>query len=159
MKREEKALAERVLQHLFVGRRICGIHFHTGPILLVDKPSTAAEMRDCFLSIDSAWTLLEKLPASLPELVVENYELGHARRRTSELIAAVGQVAWNTIMDVHLAETVPHLLVSFDNGKVLYINGHHDKFESWNVSAGDFTVVATPGDGVAVWCPDQFRVR
>lgn len=34
-------------------------------------------------------------------------------------------------LDVRLGDTAPHLFITFDTGMLLFVNGHHDKYECW----------------------------
>ncbi len=155
MQKEDKDIAESILRHLCIGRRICGINFYTVPVLLIDAidgPSFEATIQ---LTIEAEWRVFDELPLQLP--IVDSP--GHIvdKRRTSELICAIGKLGWYTIIGVQLGENSPHLVLKFENGQFLYINGHHDQYESWNILAGEYQVVATPGDGIAIWHPEGFR--
>lgn len=60
-------------------------------------------------------------------------------------------------MDIRLGDTSPHLIITLESGKVLFVKGHHPKYECWQLRADEeWLIVAVPGDGIAVWCPDDF---
>lgn len=66
------------------------------------------------------------------------------------------------IVDIKLGEQTPHLYFFFDSGEVLFINGHHQEFESWQVEVHNntnledvFEVVACPGDNLVTWVPED----
>lgn len=153
MNQEEKVLAEAVLRHLCVGLRICGANFYPGPVLVINDGSLPNK-EDIYLTVESEWRIFDEVPAVLP--IIQYANDIPDRKRISELISAVGYLTWHKIIDVKLGDSVPHLLLKFDNGQTLYVNGHHDKYESWNIHADKFTVVAIPGDGVAIWHPEGF---
>lgn len=64
---------------------------------------------------------------------------------------------------MHLGETEPHLIISFESGRTFFLNGHHNKYESWELGVWfpekdeDFLVVACPGDNLSIWAPDNFK--
>lgn len=157
MKKEDKTLAEAILKHLCVGRRICGINFYTTPVLLIDVAAGPQSEMNAYLTIEAEWRVFDELPLQLPIIEFPGHIVD--KQRTSELICAIGQLGWHRIMDVQLGESSPHLVLKFENGLFLYINGHHDLYESWNISAGEYQVVATPGDGLAIWHPQGFFAR
>ena len=157
MKTEDKVLAEAILRHLCIGCRICGITFYAVPILLIDVVDEPQPSTDIQLTIEGEWYVFDEFPVQLP--VFEPSDRVVDKRRTAELICAIGELGWHHIIDVRLGESSPHLILTFDNEQILYINGHHDRFESWNISAGEFMVVATPGDKVAIWCPEDFLTK
>jgi hypothetical protein len=154
MKPDDKKLAESILRYLCVGRRVCGVNFYNVPILVIDTTEIRGSEFDTYLTIECEWRVFEEVPAELPIILFPGDIVN--RQRTAELICAIGKLGWNSIVDVQLGDPVPHLLIKFENGQTLFLNGHHDKYESWNLSAGEFLVVATPGDEIAIWHPQDF---
>ncbi len=152
MNREEKQLAEAILRYICVGHRISGINFIATPYLIIYESRLPKE--EVSISVESEWRIYDEVPASLPVIQFPNDIVDETR--TSELIRAISYLAWNKITEIRLGEEIPHLLITFDNGKTLYINGHNDRFESWDFYAGEFQVVATPGDNVAILHPENF---
>ena len=67
--------------------------------------------------------------------------------------------AKNAIVDAQLGVESPHLILTFDDGRILFINGHHDQYESWQLYAGQgkLLIVAVPGDELAMWLPEDYR--
>lgn len=70
------------------------------------------------------------------------------------------ELGMKKIVEVNLGDTSPHLLLTFDTGEVLFINGHHDTYECWQVGVSNtendeevWEVVACPGDSLAIWVP------
>lgn len=67
------------------------------------------------------------------------------------------------IVDIQLGDVSPHLIITLESGKILFINGHHPNYESWQLGDGgdydgdDWLFVAVPGDEIAVWFPDSFK--
>jgi len=66
-----------------------------------------------------------------------------------------------TVAEVEVCYPVPHLLVTFDDNSILYVNGHNDKYEPWQAGQSHskdetWLVVACPGDAIAIWAPEHF---
>jgi hypothetical protein len=62
------------------------------------------------------------------------------------------------IADVGLAADAADLVLTFADGRVFFLNGRHERYETWQLgiafSPGIGTlVVACPGNEVAVWSP------
>jgi hypothetical protein len=155
MTQDDKVLAEAILEHLCVGRRICGAYFYAVPILVIDVADYVGPEEEAKLTIETEWKIVDKVPAELPVMQFTGSVV--PRQRTSELISEVGYLGWHRIVHVQLGDCIPHLLLTFENGRTLLINGHHDLYECWNISRAEFLVVCTPGDGLAIWHPDGFR--
>ena len=159
MNPDHKHLAETVLQHVCVGRRIGGMTSDFPPILLLDgrgSPAAYAPIdADVVLTIEHHWSVTgepgEAPPASDPPTT--------SAPASGPFALALCELREHPIVNVTLGETAPHLTLHFDNGQRLVINGHNDRFESWQLSAGMYMVVAVPGDAVAVWTADDFDPR
>lgn len=137
--------------------------FYAVPMLAIDTDDEHMGEWKVNVEVGGAWKLLDQIPGNLPTLEDEDGQDETTRRqRISELIATVGALCWHPIVDARLGDEVPHLLLTFSNGQTLYINGHNDRYESWNISAGQvvagkgFLVVAGPQHGLAIWKPDSF---
>lgn len=66
-----------------------------------------------------------------------------------------------TVVGVEVCDPVPHLLLTFDNGSILYVNGHDEQYEprqaGQSISESEtWLVVACPGDLLAIWAPEGF---
>ncbi len=114
------------------------------------------------VEIDDGWRVLDEVPSDLQAIEYEHDSDDAVwQKRITELVAAVGYLGWHEIVDVRIGEEAPHLLLTFSNGQTLYINGHDDRYESWNIAAGSvavgnhFLVVAGPADELAIWCPEE----
>ena len=63
----------------------------------------------------------------------------------------------NILNLIKLGETSPHLHIIFNSGKILFINGYHEKYECWQAGDGhgftgdEWLVVAVPQNGIATW--------
>ena len=136
MKPRDKALAESILRYLCIGRRICGINFYAVPILVIDTVEAARSKVDAYLTVEGEWNILQEVPSDF-QTIHFSHDITD-QKRTSELICAIGKLGWYSIIDIQLGDSVPHLLIKFENGQTLFLNGHHDQYESWNMSAGEF---------------------
>ena len=163
MNASDRRGAEAVLRHLLVGRFVCGIQFyHAQPSLLVDDTDDEAAPVDgevrLLIGVGTRWHLFDARPEALP---ASEEELGEWS--LAELARIAGLLQPHRIVSASLAETVPHLLVGFESGHTLFVNGHHEQYEMWEVGATTgpdaFLVVACPDDEVAVWAPSGFPTR
>jgi hypothetical protein len=73
-------------------------------------------------------------------------------------VAALARLAGQRIVEVVLGDRSPHLMLSFESDMVLFVNGHHDAFECWNLSTDlpaphKWLIVTTSGDGIALFPP------
>lgn len=106
------------------------------------------------LSVESHWTVFPSTPDSFPtcEEDVLPFSL-------EEGVGALVRLARQDITSAVLGEQDPHLISTLDSGNVLFFNGYHDKYESWNVSTigaseqGEWLIVAVPESAVAIFSP------
>ncbi len=161
MNPEDKPLAEAILRHLCIGRRICGVLIYATPTLTIDTDDEDSMERPASLRISAVSRVLEEIPPNLPELDFQEARGEDWRQPVSELLAAVAYLGWHKITAVRIGDNVPHLLLTFSNGQTLYINGH-DRYECWEISDGstvaerEFWVVGGAGDVLQIWCPEEF---
>ncbi len=139
MNRQEKEEAEKVLRHLMVGNEIIGLTFLL-PVMLNGSWKNPTE--DIYLHCESN---LEELAGRYVD------SINFSERNRSREIELICSVKDDKIADVYLAEQVPHLVIHFESGKALIINGHDEMYETWQVNSGDVCIVACPGDEIAVW--------
>ena len=158
MDRSDKQLAEMVLRRLCADGQIDGIRF--GPVLQilishVNQPDHAPINGQVYLNLGSGWRVFESRPASFPDGEDELPELSNL-----EQIQAIIDLRERTVAKVELAESEPHLILTLDDGSVLFVNGKHDTYECWQMGvafSGDmWQVIACPGGGVAIWAPNSF---
>ena len=158
MDRRDKQLAEKVLGRLCVDGQIDGIRF--GPVLQIlithiNQPNHAPIKGQVYLNLGSGWKVFDSRPANFPDGEDELPELSNV-----EQIQAIINVRERTIAKVELAESEPHLILTLDDGRVLFVNGKHDAYECWNIgvafSSDMWQVIACPGGDVAIWAPNNF---
>jgi len=157
---EDKKLAEAVMRRLCQGAQIDGIRF--GPILqllITDHGSGKAPIRgQLYLNLASTWTVFDLAPASFPDKEEDLPE-----PPVEQQLKTLCDLRERVITEIKLGEDQPHLILSLDDGRILFVNGRHHMYECWQlgVALGDlrefYMVVALPGSGgVIVWAPENF---
>ena len=155
---ERRAEVEAILQYLLARQRFCRVHFYGPPILYLwgPKPSDVGTWfnDEANIHVESRWQLFNTIPSTWPQLGEDLPD-----QPMEELVSLACRLRNNEIVRVQLGEEAPHLIITFDNGQVLFVNGHHERYESWEVNAGQgqLQIVAVPGDGLAMWLPEDFR--
>lgn len=145
--------AETVLRRVCVGTRIDGVRFGPVPQFLIaghatSKPTTGGQV---YLNLGSSWRLYASRPVAFPrgEDTIEGLSDDDAFRQLCELREAV-------IENVELAADAPDLVLTFEGGRVFFVNGRHEQYETWQFGVAfpqaiGVLVVACPGNEVAVW--------
>lgn len=159
MDEKDKHLAEAVLRRLCEGAQIDGIRF--GPVLQILITDHASEKElikgQIYLNLGSSWRVFDRLPPSLPNGEEELPELPQ-----EEQIQAICRIRERVIVGVELGEMEPHLILTLDDGRVVFVNGKHEMYECWQIGVTrsgteePWLVVACPGGDVAVWAPQSF---
>ena len=158
MDTRDKQLAEAVLRRLCKEAHIDGIRF--GPILQIlishvnrvgDDPING----QVYLNLGSSWKVFDSRPASLP-----NGEEELPQATAEEQIQAICDLRECAIINAEICEKEPHLILTLEDGRVLFVNGKHDLYECWDMgvafSVDKWQVIACPGDDVAIWAPKSF---
>ncbi|UTT42807.1 DUF6188 family protein [Exiguobacterium aurantiacum] len=143
MTRTEHLEATRILHHLFNASSFVGIDFGSGPNhhLLYFK----RDDNESWLSIEGPWYVHSSGPS-----FNEDEQLQHLVGLRRERVCSI-----------RLSEDNPHLELSFESGAVLFVNGYHEQYESWQ--AGDarplggehFLLVAMPQGDLAVFAEED----
>jgi hypothetical protein len=158
MKPEDKQLTEKVLNPLCQDGQISGIGF--GPILqlLISIEDSKRNLHgQIYLNLGSKWTVFNKSSASLPQ-----NENDFAETTVEEDLQCLCQIREAKISRIELGNNSPHLLIHFTDGRILYVNGHHEMYECWdlglcfNKAKETWCIVASPEDRVTVFAPDKF---
>jgi hypothetical protein len=147
--------ATRILRHLMVGEQPSGLRFGTTQILFQCSPGKP--VGEPYVNLTSAWCVFPSRPVLLP--ATESEVQGPAT--DEDEYDCIISLRHKTVADVEVCYPVPHLLITFDDGCVLYVNGHNDQYEPWQAGqsfSGDahWLVVACPGDRIAIWAPEDF---
>jgi len=155
MKKRDKNLAEEVLRFICVGAQIDGVRFGIGFAVLfnhLNDPSPIS-YEAIYLTIETNFVVLPTLPLSLPHF---------AQSTLNERLSALASLQGQRIVDVRLGETSPHLLITFDSGRILFVNGHQLEYECWQLGLTEavnnemWLIVAMGNDNIAIWAPDRF---
>ena len=155
MQQDEKSLAELILQRLCKNAEINGIRF--GPvlqILLASEHSQKFPIKgQVYLNLSSRWKLFDFHPAKFPEL--EDLP----EMTNEEEIQTICSIKECVIEKFELGNDSPHLILTLDDKRIIFVNGKDDQYESWNlgIAFGDieqsWQVIACPGDKVAIFLP------
>ncbi|WP_433774113.1 hypothetical protein [Bacillus wiedmannii] len=156
MNKENYNYAEKVLKHLFVGAQIDRIQFDitsdTIKIHFINFEIPVDYDNQLYVNIESKWSLFNSPPARYPsnEDEFDDYSEEDYKR--------IYEMRRQKVIDIKLDKESPHLLITFENNKTMFVNGFHDCFECWQagVQRDDWLVVAAPGNAIATWAPDDF---
>ncbi|TYR77058.1 hypothetical protein FZC79_05010 [Rossellomorea vietnamensis] len=155
MKKENRDMALKTLNYLCNGSQIEGVIFHGLRVLLSENENNSHRIDgQISINIESGIKVFQSMPETDPESnEIPNLDWVESAKILCEL-------RLKKIVDVKLGQETPHLYLILQSGEVLFINGHHDKFESWQVEVQNntlenevFLVAACPGDDLAVWVP------
>jgi hypothetical protein len=131
-----------ILRDLFMDAQIVGVHWIPAAFTILVtrfepvRDTIPLDRRYGFLelTIETRWSVFparqERYPESEDEL--PDPPLGE---RVSMLACLDGQ----KIVDVELGQRYPHLILTFDTGAVLFLNGYHPKFECWHLNTRSTT--------------------
>lgn len=144
MEPDDHELAEAVVKHVLVGRSIVGMYFGASNIWFGREGSG----EDASLRVENRWRVGPG--SNVPELDLRSHQ------DWRELARAAVELAGQRIIDTRVGREVPNLTLHFDEGRSLFISGANVQYESWELSFGEFMVVATPNCGIAVWTPNNW---
>ena len=147
-----KALADKVLGQVLVGKTVVGMYFRN-PILwfatVVDRVIQGDEV---YLSIENDWACVPTTDlASYGDLALMHHTEWQALSSTALKLADSRAIK----AEVDLSRS--HRVIEFDDGHSFVALGDDMMYESWDLRAGDFQIVATPGTDLAIWHPDDFH--
>jgi hypothetical protein len=157
MDQEARNIAIQALQFLLLDSKLEGVRFRgTGFTLLFDP--VRVEAGEIFLYLDSDWAIL-------PEPLESEHTIAFTSQKetSAEQLAQLYSLNNKPITQVSVGTEIPHLIIQFENTQVFVVNGHDEQYESWEIGTAlkeetaDFTIVAIPGDRIAVWTPKDFR--
>ena len=158
MDAKDKQLAEAVLRRLCENSQIGGIRF--GPVLQILISHTNRKQDEpihgqVYLNLGSRWQVFDSRPLSFPS---NEGELAEAS--PEQQIETLCGLKERTIVKAELGEDEPHLVLTLNDGRVLFINGKHASYECWDIGVAFaeemWKVVACPGGDLAIWAPQTF---
>lgn len=153
MNPEDKKAALNVLNFLCKGATIEGLNFYGLKLLLSETETNSEKINgQVYLNIESDFCLYQTMPKEIPH----HNEL--PKLDLLESAKLLCELRFKKITEISLHDERPHLFFTFESGEVLFIWGHHQKYESWQVGCmydelddKTWLVVACPGDQLAVW--------
>ncbi|MBU8753791.1 hypothetical protein [Priestia megaterium] len=158
MKIEDQKFAERVLKHLLIGSQIDGLKFgiNSSTTLLYFTNYNRKDDGDFVLNIETNWTVYPEACDTYPSSEGEvpfNIEEQHFKH--------IWDIRRQKVVNVQLDTVSPHLIISLESGRVLFVNGYDPTYECWQLGdpfgGVDWLLVATPGGDIAIWCPSEFE--
>ena len=150
-KQSQKDIAESILSPLLVGASINGLRF--GMLQLIFEPALSVPSEP-YINLASAWRLYAARPDSFPENESELPSLSQEQ----EIFCAVS-LRHKVVASVEVMEPWPHLILTFTDGSVLYLNGKNDQYEPWTSGltytppGKETQVIACPGGELAFLLP------
>jgi hypothetical protein len=157
---EDRLFAERVLKHLCLGTRIDGLQFGLSPattkIYLANYDKVDNVDGRIYLNIESKWKVYEHEPIIFPAKEEDIEEFSEQKEYEQ-----IFKIRREKIVDIKLADKSPHLIITLESKKILFVNGYHEKYECWQVGVDfldtDWLVVACPNNGIASWTAKGFK--
>ena len=159
MNTQDKRIGDAALRHLCVGKQVVGARWPVGFFIEIEAVNRLPLAGDLLLTVESPWTVFPARPDRFPQRAEDLPELS-----LEERVVALARLKGQEIIDATLGEEHAHLILTFASGRVFFLNGYHERYECWTLSSVDdlidgynWTIVATPGGGVALWVPDSLR--
>ena len=159
MKDDDKKLAEDVIKYLCLNGEINGVRF--GPTLQIllwgHDEGEKGISGQVYLNVESKWCIYDILPDEFPVSETDVEEMDRMKE-----LEILNELSLIEIVDVKLGDHIPHLIITFQNGKSLFVYGHDEQYESWQLGVAfqddTWLVVSCPGDEIAVWYPNSFNL-
>ncbi|WP_256762498.1 hypothetical protein, partial [Cohnella sp. WQ 127256] len=134
-----------------------GINFYGTRILMSESDQGRNRINgQTYLNIESRFCIFSSLPIVIPESELEIEKLDWIEE--AKLIC---ELRLKRIINIRLDKEVPHLYIHLDSGEVLFIFGHNEKYECWQLGVWNndnenkevWEVIACPGNNIATWVP------
>ena len=151
---QDKELAESTLQRLLVDASVIGIRFGVLQLLF----DTLAVPGEPYVNLSSAWCMYPKRPASFPENETDVTEASE-----EDEISIAASLRHKVVASVEILQPWPHLILTFSDSSVLYLNGKNDRYEPWTAGLSGVApqdridVIACPGGGLTFILPPGER--
>jgi hypothetical protein len=151
----DAADATKVLAYLIEGEEVAGLRFG-GPQILFTS-GAGRPFGEPYINLVFAWTVYDSRPTSFP---VREGEVPGESGNDGACMAILA-LRHAAVQRVEVLEPIPHLVVTFTDGRVLFLWGGHPQYESWQAGLSfsgeqNWLVVAAPGDSVVAWAPASF---
>ena len=156
MNKAERTAGLRILRFLCCGARLEGLSFYGVRLLFTESETNSNRINGpIYINIESPICIFETMPEKTPTIKdLSNID-------SSEALQMICELRLKQIAEVSLGVESPHLMLTFDTGEVLFIWGQNEQYESWqlgvmdSVDGEDWEIVACPGDGIAIWGPED----
>jgi hypothetical protein len=132
MDARDRTSAESALRALLLGASFVGAQWYGIAIAIVARSTAAPDgspyaiaFSEVYLSIESRFGLFTERPRALPERA-EDVPL-------HERVGTIARLAGDPVTSVTLGERHPHLLLTFESGRLLFLNGHDEQVECWTL--------------------------
>jgi hypothetical protein len=149
----QNELAQSVLSPLLVGATVQGLRF--GILQLIFEPELTVP-GEPYINLASAWSLYPARPDAFPENETDVADVS----ADEEILAAVS-LRHKVVSTVEILEPWPHLVLTFSDNSVLYLNGKNDQYEPWTAGLAhappgeEVQVIACPGGELAFIFPSM----
>jgi hypothetical protein len=154
-----RQLADRIFKRLFEDSFIEGIRFGSIPqILFVARDSQIQSIYgQRYLNLASSWDILDFKPSDLPNNKDDLPELSE-----EEEIRKISSLRNIKVTKAEIGNKHPHLLFTFENNKILLVNGLNDGYEAWQLGVAlnpkePCQLIACPDGEIAIWEPKTFE--
>jgi len=151
-----KDLAQKALEQLLLNESVDGIRFGPVPQILFTsqaegKPPVKGQT---YINLAARWSLYPARPEVLPQQEDDVPELPDDQQ-----LRAICGLREAVIQKVELGNDAPHLILTFEDGRLMFINGRDDKYESWQAGIAfepvGLTVIACPGGEIALFGAEE----
>lgn len=145
------SLAESMLGDALIGASISGVRFGALQLLFESGRPSVGEP---YVNLSSAWTVYPSRPAQFPE-----DESDIADVSADDELQLVVSLRHKVVASVEVLTPWPHLVLTFADGSLLFLNGKNDRYEPWTAGIAhappdrQFQVIACPGGELAFLLP------
>jgi len=146
-----KQLAESLLGPILAGASVIGLRF--GALQLQFEPA-AKVCGEPYVNLSSAWSVFAARPDVFPE---DESDVVEGSENDEVLMAA--SLRHKVVFSVEVLDPWPHLILTFTDQSVLYLNGKNDRYEPWTAGVAhapvdeQLQVIACPGGDLAFVLP------
>jgi hypothetical protein len=149
---ESNQQAESLISGLIAGTSVSGMRFGGIPQILFSTENAPGEP---YINLGSAWCVYPERPAMLP---AEEQDTPGPESEEAE-IALISTLRHKVVAGVEVLHPWPHLVLTFTDGSVLFLNGKNDVYEPWQAGLAwsspqdRIDIIACPGGELAFVLP------
>ncbi|MEH7454784.1 hypothetical protein [Gottfriedia acidiceleris] len=128
MDHEDRKFAVNALRLMFIGSQLDGIKFglSSANTFIYFMHYTNHEPNHLWINIESKWRIYPPNTIVFPTSEEEIEELSE-----DEQFKFLFELRRDKVLDIRLGDISPHLYISFNSGKILFINGYYERYECW----------------------------